>query len=153
PRTRAPGRVLAERRPKKDAKLDHVRKQSKTNAEPDHVHGYDRGAVIPLGDSVGGRRQVVTVGIIVVCVLVFLYELTLRGAALDAFVQQWGAVPRRVLPALALDARVPHQALLTLFTSQFMHAGLLHLGGNMLFLWVFGRAVEDRVGSAVFLAF
>ena len=109
--------------------------------------------MIPLGDSVGGRRQAVTLGLIVVCVLVFLYELTLRGAALDAFVQQWGAVPRRVMPALALDPRASHQALLTLFSSQFIHAGLLHLGGNMLFLWVFGRAVEDRVGSAVFLAF
>jgi len=109
--------------------------------------------VIPLGDSVGGRRQAVTLGIIAACVLVFLYELTLRGAALDVFVQQWGAVPRRVLPALTPDSRTPHEALLTLFTSQFLHAGLLHLGGNMLFLWVFGRAVEDRVGSAVFLLF
>ena len=45
-----------------------------------------------------------------VCVVVFLYELTLRGAALDVFVQQWGAVPRRVLPALTLDSRVPHEA-------------------------------------------
>jgi membrane associated rhomboid family serine protease/uncharacterized protein YggT (Ycf19 family) len=109
--------------------------------------------VIPLGDSVGGRRQAVTLGIIVLCVLVFLYELTLRGAALDLFVQQWGAVPRRVLPALALDPRAPHVALLTLFTSQFIHAGLLHLGGNMVFLWVFGRAVEERVGSVVFALF
>ena len=109
--------------------------------------------MIPLGDSVGGRRQTVTLGIIAACVLVFLFELTLRGAALDAFVQQWGAVPRRVLPALAADARAPREALLTLFTSQFLHAGLLHLGGNMLFLWVFGRAVEDRLGSPVFLVF
>jgi membrane associated rhomboid family serine protease/uncharacterized protein YggT (Ycf19 family) len=109
--------------------------------------------VIPLGDSVGGRRQTVTLGIIAACVLVFLFELTLRGAALDAFVQQWGAVPRRVLPALAADPRAPREALLTLFTSQFQHAGLLHLGGNMLFLWVFGRAVEDRLGSPVFLVF
>jgi membrane associated rhomboid family serine protease len=109
--------------------------------------------VIPLGDSVGGRRQAVTLGIVVACALVFLYELTLRGAALDAFVQQWGAVPRRVLPALAGDPRVPREALVTLFTSQFIHAGFLHLGGNMLFLWVFGRAIEDRVGPAVYLAF
>ena len=109
--------------------------------------------MIPLGDSVGGRRQSVTLGIIVVCVLVFLYELTLRGAQLDLFVQRFGAVPRLVLPALLGDPRVPHEALLTLFTSQFIHAGFLHLGGNMLFLWVFGRAVEDRVGSGVFLAF
>ena len=109
--------------------------------------------MIPLGDSVGGRRQAVTLRIIVACALVFLYELTLRGAQLDLFVQRWGAVPRLVIPALLGDPRVPRVELLTLLTSQFVHAGFLHLGGNMLFLWVFGRAVEDRVGSAVFLVF
>jgi membrane associated rhomboid family serine protease len=103
---------------------------------------------------VGSRRQpVVTLGIIVACGLVFLFELTLRGAALDRFVLTWGAVPRDVLGALAGDPRVSRQQLLTLFTSQFIHAGFLHLGGNMLFLWVFGRAVEDRVGSPVYLVF
>jgi membrane associated rhomboid family serine protease len=110
--------------------------------------------VIPLGDSVGGRRRpVVTMALIAACVLVFLYELTLRGAELDAFVQRWGALPRVVLAALGGDPRAPRQQLLTLFTSQFIHAGFLHLGGNMLFLWVFGRAVEDRVGSGVFFVF
>jgi membrane associated rhomboid family serine protease len=110
--------------------------------------------MIPLGDSVAGRRRpVVTLGLIVACGLVFLYELTLRGAALDLFVQTWGAVPRVVLAALSPDARVPRQQALTLFTSEFIHAGVLHLGGNMVFLWVFGRAVEDRVGSPVFLVF
>jgi membrane associated rhomboid family serine protease len=94
----------------------------------------------------------VTLAIIVACVAVFVYELTLRGAALDQFVFSWGAVPRVVLAALGGDPRVPRQTLLTLFTSQFVHAGFLHLGGNMVFLWVFGRAVEDRVGSGLYLA-
>jgi membrane associated rhomboid family serine protease len=110
--------------------------------------------VIPLSDNVGSqRRPVVTMAIMVACGLVFLYELTLRGSALDGFVQQWGAVPRVLLAALGGDPRVPRQEVLTLFTSQFIHAGFLHLGGNMLFLWVFGRAVEDRVGSPIFLVF
>ncbi|MDQ6672420.1 MAG: rhomboid family intramembrane serine protease [Chloroflexota bacterium] len=110
--------------------------------------------VIPLGDSVGGRgRPVVTLALIATCVVVFLYELTLRGAELDAFVLRWGAVPRIILAGLAGDPRVPRQELLTLFTSQFVHAGFLHLGGNMLFLWVFGRAVEDRTGSTIFFIF
>ena len=110
--------------------------------------------MIPLGESVAGRRRaVVTIGLIGACVLVFLYELTLRGAALDAFVERFGAVPRVVVAALGTEPRVPRQVLLTLVTSQFLHAGFLHLGGNMLFLWVFGRAVEERLGSAVFLAF
>jgi membrane associated rhomboid family serine protease len=110
--------------------------------------------LIPIGDSVGGRRQpLVTFAIIGVCALVFVYELTLRGSALDLFVERWGAVPRIVLAALAGDPRVPRIELLTLVTSQFIHAGFLHLGGNMLFLWVFGRAIEDRLGSAVYLGF
>jgi membrane associated rhomboid family serine protease/uncharacterized protein YggT (Ycf19 family) len=110
--------------------------------------------VIPLGDSLGSRRQpLVSVALIGACVLVFAYELTLRGAALDRFVAQWGAVPQQVLGVLADDPGVPRAELLTLFTSQFIHAGFLHLGGNLLFLWVFGRAVEDRLGHAVFLGF
>jgi membrane associated rhomboid family serine protease len=110
--------------------------------------------MIPIGDSVGGRRQpLVTFAIIGMCALVFIYELTLRGAALDLFVERFGAVPRTVIAALAGDPRVPRTELLTLVTSQFIHAGFLHLGGNMLFLWVFGRAIEDRLGSALYLGF
>jgi len=96
---------------------------------------------------------VVTQVIIGLCVAVFLYELTLRGAALDRFVERWGAVPRLILAALAGSAQVPRTELVTLLTSQFIHAGFLHLGGNMLFLWVFGRAVEDRLGHAVYVVF
>src|SRR6266446_2699973 len=87
------------------------------------------------------------------CALVFIYELTLRGSALDLFVERFGAVPRTVIAALAGDSRVPRTELLTLITSQFIHAGFLHLGGNMLFLWVFGRAIEDRLGSGLYLGF
>jgi membrane associated rhomboid family serine protease len=109
--------------------------------------------MIPLADSVSGRRRpVVTLALIAACALVFVYELTLSGAALDAFVRQWGAVPSLVLPALGPGAR-SHTALLTLVTSQFVHAGYLHLAGNMLFLWVFGRAIEDRLGSPLYLLF
>jgi membrane associated rhomboid family serine protease len=108
--------------------------------------------VIPLGDSLSSRkRPIVTQVIIGACVIVFLYELTLRGAALDLFVQRWGAVPTVILGAFFGDPRVPRWELITLFTSQFIHAGFLHLGGNMLFLWVFGRSVEDRLGSALYL--
>jgi membrane associated rhomboid family serine protease len=107
--------------------------------------------VIPLGDSLATRRQpVATAAIIGGCVLVFVYELTLRGVALDGFVARWGAVPRSVLAALSGE---PRFALVTLVTSLFIHAGLVHLGGNMVFLWVFGRAVEDRLGSVLFIVF
>lgn len=112
--------------------------------------------MIPLRDSVATRRPpVVTVALIATCVLVFLYELTLRrGRGLTLFVDQWGAVPRLVLGALGDGGtQVPRTALLTLVTSQFLHAGFLHIAGNMLFLWAFGRAVEDRLGHATYLLF
>jgi rhomboid family protein len=111
--------------------------------------------VIPLGESVSTRsRPIVTTGLIIANALVFLYELTLRPSALDAFIARWGAVPRIVVSAaLGGDPRVPRTELVTLFSSQFIHAGFLHIGGNMLFLWVFGRAVEDRLRSPVYLVF
>jgi membrane associated rhomboid family serine protease len=119
--------------------------------------GSQKGAkrhVIPLADSAPSqRRPIVTQALIVANILVFLYELTLRGAALDAFVERWGAIPRLVLAALGGNPLVPRTELLTLITSQFIHAGFLHLGGNLVFLWVFGRGVEDRFGRPLFLAF
>jgi membrane associated rhomboid family serine protease len=110
--------------------------------------------MIPLNDSVPSRRPAfVTLALIAACGLVFLYELTLRGHQLDLFVARWGATPSVVLAALGGDPRVPRAALATLVTSQFLHAGFLHILGNMVFLWVFGRAVEDRLGSPLFLLF
>jgi membrane associated rhomboid family serine protease len=103
--------------------------------------------VIPLGDSVAAnRRPFVTLGVIVACAAVFVYELTLSEPALDRLVQQWGVIPRDLWA-------MPRSEWPTLFTSQFIHAGVLHLAGNMVFLWVFGRAVEDRLGHPLFFAF
>jgi len=82
----------------------------------------------------------VTASIIGVNVLIFLYQATLSPAALNRLVMQWGIVPDRL-------------QLFSLFTSMFLHGGWLHLGGNMLFLWVFGRNVEDLIGGGKFLVF
>src|SRR5215469_2854443 len=82
----------------------------------------------------------VTGALIAVNLLVFLYQLTLPAYADNQFVEQWGLVPDR----LHLSA---------LFTSMFLHGGWMHVLGNMLFLWVFGRNVEDLLGSARFLVF
>jgi membrane associated rhomboid family serine protease len=92
------------------------------------------------------------VALIAACAAVFLYEVTLPARALDLFIRTWGATPRLILPALAGNPAVPRGVLLTLFTSQFIHGGWLHLAGNLLFLWVFGRAVEDRLGRFPYLA-
>src|SRR6185295_14514116 len=100
--------------------------------------------MFPIGDDDSSRRTVpiVTYGLIALNVLSFFVELS--GG--DAFLEKWAFVPSRFLANPAAD-------FLTLFTSMFMHAGWLHLGGNMLYLWIFGDNVEDRFGQATFIAF
>jgi membrane associated rhomboid family serine protease len=108
--------------------------------------------MIPISESVQVRRPAwIAAGLVTLCTIVFLYEVTLPSRVLDAFVQKWGANPHLIMLALAGDPRVPRTELITLFTSQFLHGSWLHLLGNMVFLWVFGRAVEDRFGHIVFL--
>lgn len=110
-------------------------------------------AMIPISDSVPTRRVPwVNLSLLLVTLLVFLFEVAL-GPARDQLIVRWGAVPSLVLAALSGDPRVPPQALATLITSQFLHGGWLHVGANMLFLWVFGRAVEDRLGHLRYLLF
>jgi membrane associated rhomboid family serine protease len=107
--------------------------------------------MIPLADTAPKRHfPWVTATLILACALVFAYELLL-GPQLDAFVRRWGATPALVLPALGGDPRVPHAVLWTLLTAQFIHAGWAHLLGNLIYLWVFGRAVEDRLGPLPYL--
>jgi membrane associated rhomboid family serine protease len=100
--------------------------------------------MLPISDDNSSRRTVplVTYALIVLNVLFFLVEL---GGG-DAFIMKWAFVPSRFLADPVGDFP-------TLFTSMFMHAGLLHLGSNMLYLWIFGDNVEDRFGRAKFLVF
>jgi membrane associated rhomboid family serine protease len=100
--------------------------------------------MLPIGDDNTGRRitPVVTYILIALNVLFFLVEM--NGG--EAFIQRWAFVPRRFLADPAGDFP-------TLFTAMFMHAGWLHLLGNMLYLWIFGDNVEDRFGYAKFLIF
>lgn len=96
----------------------------------------------------------VTYGLIILNILIFAYELSLPGAQLEAFLRDWAVVPRELSTALGGQAitQGPPE-LLTLITSQFLHGGILHVGGNMLYLWIFGNNVEDRMGHTKFLAF
>jgi membrane associated rhomboid family serine protease/uncharacterized protein YggT (Ycf19 family) len=108
--------------------------------------------MIPISESVPVRRVPwVTATLVFACVLVFLFELTLPARLLDAFIDRWGVNSQLVLAALAGNPRVPRGELLTLFSSQFLHGDWLHLLFNMVFLWVFGRAVEDRFGHLPYL--
>ncbi|HKM89506.1 MAG TPA: rhomboid family intramembrane serine protease [Candidatus Acidoferrales bacterium] len=96
---------------------------------------------------------VVTVGLIAANTLAFLYELTLPDRLEQAFFMSYAMVPARFLHQLAAP-HVPLQtAMLPLVTSMFLHAGWLHLIGNMWFLWIFGGNVEDRLGHLSYLVF
>lgn len=100
--------------------------------------------MLPIGDDNTSRRTVplVTYALIVLNVLFFFVEMT--GG--DAFIMKWAFVPSRFVANPIIDFP-------TLFTSMFMHAGWVHLGGNMLYLWIFGDNVEDRFGSIKFIIF
>ena len=87
-----------------------------------------------------------------VCVGVFLYQVSLdQGAA--RLVGDWGFVPARLTQALALGGVPLQEALLTMVTAQFMHAGWVHIIGNLVYLRVFGDNVEDKLGEAAYLVF
>jgi rhomboid family protein len=114
--------------------------------------------VIPLYDRNPTRRfPIVTVSLIAVCFVVFLYELSITmggggDAALERFFGTWGAVPSKI--TASIDAgNYLSQATLGIVTSIFLHGGWLHILGNMLYLWIFGNNVEDRLGRLGFLLF
>ena len=102
--------------------------------------------IVPIGDDQvkGGHYPLLSYLFIAFNVAVFLYEISLGPAALERFVLDWGSIPAETAAG---------QDLHTLFTSMFLHAGWLHLIGNMLFLWVFADNIEATIGSARFLLF
>jgi membrane associated rhomboid family serine protease len=132
--------------------------------------------MFPLRDNIGTRRfPIVTLALIVACTLVFLFEISrptthLPGyttgisrevSGFDRVTAEWGFVPCELTHRCAHPGRADlsqpdggvaevrveqHSAWLTLFASIFMHGGWLHIVGNMLFLWIFGNNVEDRMG-------
>jgi membrane associated rhomboid family serine protease len=97
-------------------------------------------------DNPTARFPVLTLGLILVNVAVFLIRVALPREA-DALLVQALAFH----PALLTAGRAA--AVSTLVTSQFLHGGLLHLGGNMLYLWIFGNNIEDYLGRARFVPF
>jgi len=100
--------------------------------------------MFPIGDDNSSRRTVplVTYALIALNVIFFFFELS--GG--DAFIEKWAFVPSRFLANPIGDS-------ITILTSMFMHGGWVHLGGNMLYLWIFGDNVEDRYGHAKFTIF
>jgi membrane associated rhomboid family serine protease len=112
--------------------------------------------MFPVGDDqvVGGPPKVITVALVAVNVLAFLLELG-QGSqgALQSFIQAWGVVPREYTLGRDIAPTIPLPFWSTLVTSMFLHGGWLHLGGNMLYLWIFGDNLEKVMGHARFLTF
>jgi membrane associated rhomboid family serine protease len=97
--------------------------------------------MIPLRDVIPSRTTPgVTITLIVVNVLVFLFQMSLTGRGQDAFIHAFGLVPA-------------YFSFLTVLTSMFVHGGFAHIAGNLLFLWIFGDNVEDRLGHGRFVLF
>jgi membrane associated rhomboid family serine protease len=97
--------------------------------------------MFPVSDVIPSRTTpYVTIGLIALNALAFLYEFRMTPGELQTLVDAWGVVPADV-------------SWTSLVTSQFLHAGWVHLLGNMLYLWIFGDNVEDRLGHSGFLVF
>jgi len=110
--------------------------------------------VIPIKDSPRARRfPFVNVAIIFANVAVFYAELAMGPGRLEGFIYKFGLVPARLW---AVDLSAPATlvaGVVPLFTAMFIHAGWVHIIGNLLFLWIFGDNVEDRVGHLGYAAF
>lgn len=102
--------------------------------------------MLPISDDNRGRRSqpYVIWALIVINVLVFIYESLLDERDLAALFDQWAVIPAEISSG---------NLVYTLVTCAFLHGSWLHLGGNMLFLWIFGDNVEDVMGHTRFLVF
>lgn len=111
--------------------------------------------MIPVRTSVPSRYPaLVTYGLIVANVLVFLFQTSLPAEAEEAFIYLHGLVPARYTnPAWAMRVGLPSDDYLPFLTTIFLHGGWLHLILNMWTLWLFGEAVEDRLGHFRYLVF
>src|SRR5215472_1789446 len=114
--------------------------------------------MIPLKDDLPTRSApAVTVALIAINVLVFLYQASLQidgggeGAA-QAFAMEFGLVPCRLTGACQMAGDLP-SPVFTVFSSMFLHGSFFHIAGNMLYLWIFGNNVEDTLGHVRYLLF
>ncbi len=108
--------------------------------------------MIPLRDKNPTQRvPFVNISIIIINVAAFVYEVSL-GPQLEGFFFQFGLVPHSFVVGLN-SYDVITSSITPLFTSMFLHGGWMHLGGNMLYLWIFGDNVEDKIGHGRYLLF
>lgn len=111
--------------------------------------------MIPLRDSTKAKSfPIVTVTLVLVNILIFVYQLSLSQEGLNHLIHTFGVIPNvyttNFLPALFLSEPF---WIVPLFSSMFLHGSFLHIIGNMLYLWVFGDNIEDRLGKLNFIFF
>jgi len=103
--------------------------------------------VVPLRDDNPTQiTPIINYGIIAANVVVFIHEISLSRPQLEQFLYTWALVPKTLTLNFSGEW-------IKLFTSQFLHAGFLHVGFNMLFLWIFGNNVEEQLGHIKYLIF
>lgn len=108
--------------------------------------------MIPLRDkNPTEKTPVVNIMLIVLNAAAFLYQVSL-GPAVEQFFFEFGVVPTDVVSSLS-DPSTYIEGVLPFFSSMFLHGGWLHLGGNMLYLWIFGDNVEDKLGHGRYILF
>ena len=102
--------------------------------------------IFPIGDDniEGGHKPIVSYSLIAINVAIFIFQLTLSAPQIEVFLNEFGILPGEISQG---------EDLFTLMSSMFLHGGLMHLLGNMLFLWIFADNIEAVVGSTLFTLF
>jgi membrane associated rhomboid family serine protease len=107
--------------------------------------------MLPLKDDIPSQKKpVITILLLSLNILVFLYQFSL-GEGFEGFVSKYGAIPFQIIHGESVTPYSTFPFPLTLFTAMFLHGGIVHLLGNMLYLWIFGDNVEDHLGHLRFL--
>lgn len=111
--------------------------------------------MIPLRDeNPAPKIGYITYGLIGLNIAIFIYEISLSPSELEAFIRSYAVIPAQLTQSFqGAELTTPIPPWLTLFTSQFLHGGILHILGNMLYLRVFGNNIEYKMGSFWFLLF
>jgi rhomboid family protein len=114
--------------------------------------------VFPIGDDNRDRKTFPFVNYILIAINIFVYVYYQKLGQNDDFTLSYATIPAEVLTGKDITTKsglgvTPHPVQLTLITSMFMHGGLAHLLGNMMYLWIFGDNVEDALGHVKYLFF
>ncbi|MBI5026729.1 MAG: rhomboid family intramembrane serine protease [Nitrospirae bacterium] len=91
----------------------------------------------------------ITISFILLNTIIFLFQFTYPGDS-TTLAFSYGAIPAAIL---TMESVQPIHPAITVFTSMFMHGGLFHIAGNMLYLWIFGNNIEDKLGRMRFIIF